>query len=553
MRVIRWLGAWRRGLRLQTRLTLQIVVLVTVLFGILLPLILLVQDSVLRRMAQTKGLGLVRVFAFSSVQGLITQDFLTLRELIRSLVRQPGVRYAMILDLDGRVLTHSRVSASGRTLRDPLSQAALRATEVVAREARGPRGERLYDFAAPVLLLGERRAVARIGVSFEQELHVLRQTRNLIVGLGLLTLAVGLLWARFHARRMAQPIRTLAEGAEALARGELDRRIVADRRDELGELARSFNGMAESLEQRYREIQELNLGLEAKVRQRTQALQDANAKLQALDRLKSEFVSNVSHELRTPLAAIRVSVENLLDGVAGDVAPPVHTYLDRIQANSDRLVRLITDLLDLSRIEEGRLELRQEPLRLPALLTEALETLAPVAREKGLELHLARGVPETAVLADRDKLAQVLVNLVGNAIKFTPAGGRITVSAAIRDPRPAASRPLAGEGAAAAGAHARGGPVPAPPSDAPSAASDEPPAMEIAVEDTGEGIPPEEREAIFEKFHQVRRAGRGRAPGTGLGLAITKSLVELQGGRIRVESQVGRGSVFRVLLPLAPP
>ncbi|MFB3817297.1 MAG: ATP-binding protein [Candidatus Methylomirabilales bacterium] len=557
MGVIRSVRERLRGIRLQTRLTLQIVLLVTVLFAVLLPLVLMIQDSVLRRMAQEKGFGLVRVFAFSSVQGVITNDFLTLRELIRSLARQPGVRYAMVLDLDGRVLTHTRVSAGGRTLRDPLTLVAVQATEPVVQETRTERGEPLYDFAAPVLLLGERRAVARIGISFEQELRLLRQTRNLILGLGLLTLGAGLLWVRLHVRRLTRPIRTLAAGAEALARGDLDRRIAAERRDELGELARSFNGMAESLQLRYREIQELNVGLEAKVRERTKALEEANLKLRELDSLKSQFVSSVSHELRTPLTAIRVSIENLLDGVVGDIAPRVQQYLVRIQDNSERLARLISDVLDLSRIEAGRMELQLEPVPVPALLQQVVENLIPVSEQKGVELRLARDIPAHELVADRDKMQQVLINLIGNAIKFTPAGGRVTVTAALSDQPSAVRRPLApalspegGEGDVFAEAQSRGDAGALQHLPEPSAMSHEPTAMEIAVEDTGEGIPREEQAAIFEKFHQVRRAGASKVAGTGLGLAIAKSLVELHGGRIWVESEVGRGSRFCFTLPL---
>jgi signal transduction histidine kinase len=575
MCVIRWVRERQHGIRLQTRLTLQIVFLVTVLFAILLPLVLMIQDSVLRRTAQEKGFGLVRVFAFSSVQGVITQDFLTLRELIRSLVRQPGVRYAMVVDLEGRVLTHARVSASGRTLRDPLTLAALQATEPLVQETRTERGEALYDFAAPVLLLGERRAVARVGISFEQELRVLRQTRNLILGLGLLTLGGGLIWVQLHVRRIARPIRTLAEGAEALARGDLDRRIATERRDELGDLARSFNGMAESLQLRYREIQELNVGLEAKVRERTKALEEANAKLLELDSLKSEFVFSVSHELRTPLTAIRLSIENLLDGVVGEVGPRVQQYLVRIEENSARLARLISDVLDLSRIEAGRMELRPEPVLVPALLQQVVETLAPVSREKGVDLRLASDLPARAALADRDKIQQVLINLIGNAIKFTPGGGQVAVSAAIstecRVPN-AECRELPearGQRSEAGGSTAEEqGPLGVGVSEAKEARqmpdSGRPDApmprccdapmpqfVEISVEDTGEGIPREEQAAIFEKFHQVRRAGGPKVAGTGLGLAIAKSLVELHGGRISVESAVGRGSRFCFTLPLA--
>jgi signal transduction histidine kinase len=234
----------------------------------------------------------------------------------------------------------------------------------------------------------------------------------------------------------------------------------------------------------YREIEMLNLSLEAKVTERTRELSEANRKLQAIDRLKSEFVSNASHELRTPLTAIRMSVDNLLDGVVGEGGPKLRRYLITVRNNTDRLARLVTDLLDLSRIEAGRVELRRTPVPVQHIIQEVAENLLPMAVGRGL-------------------------NLIENATKFTPTGGCITVSA--RE---------AGEQF-----------------------------VEIAIEDTGEGIPAGELKAVFDKFHQVRRAGQGKPQGTGLGLAIAKSLIELHGGRIRVESEVGRGTRFVLTLP----
>jgi signal transduction histidine kinase len=260
----------------------------------------------------------------------------------------------------------------------------------------------------------------------------------------------------------------------------------------------------------YREIEMLNLSLEAKVTERTRELSEANRKLQAIDRLKSEFVSNASHELRTPLTAIRMSVDNLLDGVVGEGGPTLRRYLTTVRNNTDRLARLVTDLLDLSRIEAGRVELRRTPVPVQHIIQEVVENLLPVAAGKGLSL-VADPADATPLLAfaDRDKLQQVLINLIENATKFTPTCGCITVSA--RE---------AGEQF-----------------------------VEIAIEDTGEGIPAGELKAVFDKFHQVRRAGQGKPQGTGLGLAIAKSLIELHGGRIRVESEVGRGTRFVLTLP----
>jgi signal transduction histidine kinase/HAMP domain-containing protein len=235
----------------------------------------------------------------------------------------------------------------------------------------------------------------------------------------------------------------------------------------------------------------------------------AAQKLKELSDLKSEFVSKVSHELRTPLTSIMGAADNLLDGIAGVLGERPRAYLVRIKDNSDRLLRLINELLDLSRIEAGKEEIRVTRFRLDALIQETVETLRPLAEERGVSLA-APQPPALTIRADRDKISRVLVNLLHNGIKFTPAGGRVEVAA-------------------------RG--------DAEW--------VTVNVEDSGVGIPPGEIERIFDKFHQVKRSrARGR-PGSGLGLPISRQLVELHGGRLTAESTPGRGSTFRVLLPVA--
>lgn len=690
-----------RRLRLQTRFALHIILLVAVIFAILLPSVLLIQESAILGTARDNGLRLVTIFAFSSVPALVADDFLGLRQVVNSLGQEADVRYAMILDLEGRVLIHTLVRETGKRYQDPVTRRVLAGTAPVFQEVRTPQGEVLYDFATPVLILNQRRAVARIGISIADEMRLIRRTRNTILSLGVMTLISGLIYAHLQTRRLTRPIQALARGAQAVALGELGHRITLDRQDEVGHLAEAFNRMAESLQARfevdrelsstlnlqtvlaalvrhaqrlceadlaflayrerealqaavaacsgavgseihdwiipvgvghagwvlqngrihapspsapgagsqetrilaeeglvalilvpinlqqtcvgvlgigqrhaggfgegtvetlqrladqaavalanalaYREIELLNLSLEAKVAERTRDLSEANTaletsheKLKVLDRLKSEFVSNVSHELRTPLTAIRMAVDNLLDGVTGEVTPTLQRYLTRIRTNTDRLVRLITDLLDLSRIEAGRVELHPTALSVGDLLQEVAEGMRPMAAQKGVELAVLPPATPSLAFADRDKVQQVLINLVENAVKFTPSGGRIGISArtlVVDAEHSEGTRTPKGysELAARAGqAEFLGG---------------DRAWIEFNVEDTGQGIPPEELDAIFDKFHQVRRDGERKTQGTGLGLAIAKSLIELHGGRIRVESEMGRGSRFVFTLP----
>ena len=236
-------------------------------------------------------------------------------------------------------------------------------------------------------------------------------------------------------------------------------------------------------------------------------------RLKELDRMKSDFVSNVSHELRTPLTAIKGSVDNMLDGLTGSLNEKQVRYLARIKSNTDRLSRLINDLLDLSRIESGRVEVRSTTLTLTALAEEVAEHLKSLAAEKLIRIEVPSPDPKVTVWADRDKVTQVLVNLIGNAVKFTPQNGKVTVA-------------LEKNG-------------------------DD--YVQISIDDTGPGILPEEKNKIFSKFYQFADIDKQKPKGSGLGLAISKALVEMHGGRIWVESEVGKGSTFYFTLPARQP
>jgi len=231
-------------------------------------------------------------------------------------------------------------------------------------------------------------------------------------------------------------------------------------------------------------------------------------RLKELDTMKSDFVSSVSHELRTPLTAIKGSIDNMLDGLTGELNEKQTRYLNRIKSNADRLSRLINDLLDLSRIEAGKIELKPARLELGRLASDIAETLRPMAAEKLIELEIASAKAVTA-WADRDKITQVIMNLIGNALKFTPPRGKVTVAVEQN--------------------------------------GDD--WVRVSVADTGPGIPRGEAEKIFDKFYQVANADKQKTRGTGLGLSISKSLVEMHGGKIWMDSEAGKGSRFSFTLP----
>ena len=236
-------------------------------------------------------------------------------------------------------------------------------------------------------------------------------------------------------------------------------------------------------------------------------------RLKELDKMKSDFVSNVSHELRTPLTSIKGSVDNMLDGLTGSLNEKQIRYLSRIKSNTYRLSRLINDLLDLSRIESGRVEVRPTTLPLTALTEEVAEHMRALAAEKLIRIEVPSSDPSVTVWADRDKVTQVLMNLIGNAVKFTPQDGKVTVA-------------LEKNG------------------------NDY---IQISVADTGPGILPEEQNKIFSKFYQVANIDKKKPKGSGLGLAISKALVEMHGGKIWMDSEVGKGSTFYFTLPAQQP
>lgn len=261
-------------------------------------------------------------------------------------------------------------------------------------------------------------------------------------------------------------------------------------------------------------LRELNQQLEARVEQRTAELAEANRKLlernravEQANRLKSQFLARVSHEFRTPLNAIVGYSDLLREEAGGPLGEVYRRFVRNIQEGAQHLTELVNDLLDLSRIEAGRIELSLEKVDVAASLHEVLSVITPLAQAKSIQLE--NRVPAgTAVVADRVRLKQILYNLVSNAVKFTPEEGRVWVEAR-----------LDGE------------------------------IFTIAVGDTGIGIPAAEQEAIFEEFHQVAPSPGQSAAGAGLGLAITRKLAQLHGGGIRVESEPGKGSRFFVTLP----
>ena len=308
----------------------------------------------------------------------------------------------------------------------------------------------------------------------------------------LVALPLGLaVWgAWFSLRRTAGPLGRLLTGIRRVETGDLDYRLGAGGRSEVAEAARAFDRMADSLQATVLELAE-------------------KRKVAELSALKSRFISMVSHDLKTPLAAIEGAADNVLAEVAGPVSDPQRRYLEMIRDSSGRLSGMIGDLLDLSRIESGRLILEPELLDLRLETENVLAGMRPLVEDRGLELVLEAPASGPHLLADRHRLWQVTSNLLGNALRFSPEGGRIDVVIVEEADR-----------------------------------------VSVTIDDQGPGIPAAEREGVFEPF---TTGGEGRTGGgTGLGLTIVKQLVTLHGGEVTLSDAPGGGARFRFTLPREP-
>jgi signal transduction histidine kinase len=373
-------------------------------------------------------------------------------------VRAAGQLDVVLADADGRIVYDSTGKAEGRRLRSGEKSQALPITQEADEQVIG------------YLLLsipGERN---RLGGLEQQFLDRMQQI--LLIGAAL-AVAVGLALGALLSRRLTAPLQRLAAAARAVATGDLSQRIQVEGSDEMVDVAEAFNEM-------------------------TVALGES-------ERQRQNMVADVAHELRTPLTVLQGNLRAILDGVY----PPDSAEISRLYDETRLLSRLVDDLRELALADSGQLRLHLRPTGMNQVIQATVETLAPAAEteEVTITAQLAEDLPD--VEADPDRVAQILRNLLVNALRHTPSGGSITVTAT-----------------GTTGA------------------------VETSVADTGEGIAPEHLPHIFERFWRADPA-RARTGGTGLGLSVAQSLVQAQGGRIWVESTLHRGSTFHFTLPLA--
>jgi signal transduction histidine kinase len=342
------------------------------------------------------------------------------------------------------------------------------------------------------------RAQAEMVARTDQNQAAYLTSQWAVVGFAVGSIALALLLGYAISWSLIGPVRQMNTRLSEIASGDFSQHVTIVNRDELGTLGANLNRMNDELGQLYAEIQA-----------RTQELAEKTQQLEIANQHKSEFLTNMSHELRTPLNAINGFSEVLLEKLFGDINPKQEEYLRDILTSGQHLLALITDILDISKVEAGRMELERTRFDLREALHNSLMMIRERATRHAIQLNLTMDEAIGELEADERKVKQVIFNLLSNAVKFTPDGGCITMTAQTRDSMVA-----------------------------------------IAVQDTGIGIAPDEQARIFEEFQQAKQDPSQKHEGTGLGLTLAKKFVELHGGRIWVESAVGKGSTFTFTIPM---
>jgi signal transduction histidine kinase len=372
--------------------------------------------------------------------------------------------------------------------------------------------------------------VVRVDVPYQTDENQLLLNRIVIVVAGMLggTLAIVVFYL-ITSRLILQPVRVLKNTAEKVAKGDLNIRSAISTGDEFQHLSETFNTMLANLKASQDQLEATNRSLDTRVGE----LAQSNVDLFEANRLKSEFLTNVTHELRTPLNAI-LGFADLMGDTAGRLAvaavagagtgagaeAKLQRYSENIRTSARQLLDLINDLLDLAKIEAGKIVLREEKVNVADVCEAMANFMRPLAQKKGIELRMNIAPDMPLITTDPGRFQQVLYNFLSNAIKFTPAEGSVTIMARNEEP------PVEGDGAGAVRE------------------------VRVSITDTGPGISPEDQKVIFEKFRQIDGSVTRQHAGTGLGLTIARELASMLGARIELVSAVGKGATFALVMPV---
>ncbi|HTM53147.1 MAG TPA: ATP-binding protein [Pirellulales bacterium] len=360
--------------------------------------------------------------------------------------------------------------------------------------------------------IGDLVSVAKVCLPDDKTQYALNLNNAVLLGTAIMTTFLAISASYLIVRYViVKPLAHLRDVSDQITRGDLSLRAELHTGDEFERLATAFNRMLRQLATNQEELKHVNDNLNVKVDE----LAQANMRLYEMNRLKSDFLATMSHELRTPLNAI-IGFSDVLESIAS-LDEKQKRYVRNIQTSGKVLLEMINDILDLAKIESGKMEVRLSDFRIAQVITAQCDMARPLTERKNIDLETEIDPDLPDMFQDQAKVQQILNNLLSNAIKFTPEGGRIIVSAQLGGPND----------------------------------------LLLKVTDTGVGIAEEDQVAIFEKFRQGKTVlGGGNAmtreySGTGLGLSIVKELCKLLGGEIFLESELGKGSTFTVRLPLA--
>lgn len=469
-------------------------------------------------------------------EGISSFNFSYVTEIIKKTVNEyKEISYIILMDSSRVAYTH--------TLKPELQQERLSANEdkfaVKQRKATiheyAKEGNSFMEMIVPIKIGTKRWGVLRLGFSLEilnKEIvnsrgEIRKKIADIIIRsliTSALFIAIGAGIVFIMSTRLSKPLIKLTESARELAKGDFDAsaNIKVSSKDEVGILAASFGEMAKNLKTSYEKLEDYSRTLEQKVEDRTRQLREANEKLREMDKVKSDFLSTVSHELRTPLTSVLGFAKIIKKRFEEVIFPHVETVdnktlktirqvkdnIDIIISEGERLTTLINDVLDLTKIEAGKVEWKMEYHNIDEIVKHATTATLSLLEQKGLQLiqNIEDGLPD--VRGDKNRLIQVMINLISNAVKFTEKGS-VTCSA----------RRINNE-------------------------------IIVSVIDTGIGIAKIHHERIFEKFKQVGDTLTDKPRGTGLGLPICRHIIINHGGRIWVESEPGKGSNFSFTLPI---